>query len=252
MNTARILFVLLFLSIQIYAQDTGIKVIASAQPIYPPTAKAVGATGEVDVLAALNNNGDVVSAEVFTGHPLLRLVSKDSTLKWKFEKNPTPEIPRSVVVAFYFGLEGQVKVIDKSEKKSEEISEITSVSFSRVEMRFGVLVPKLLLLPREKGEIKAEKCQLHDEWMEVETLPVSRNPGSNMITLSNSAEDEDENKSDDDDEETYDASEKYFPNARTEYYDNEMSPATEKVEVHFCKSCRLKRQQWLQEHNKAQ
>jgi hypothetical protein len=250
MNTARILFVLLFLCVQIHAQQGGIKVITSAQPIYPPTAKAVGATGEVDVLAALNNDGDVISAEVFAGHPLFRMVSKDAVLKWKFEKNPTPDIPRSVVVAFYFGVDGQVKVTEKSEKISEDISEVTSISFSRVEMRFNTLVPKLLLLPREKGEIKTEKCTLHDEWMEVEVLPVNRSADSG-ITLSINTEDENDDN-DGEEESYYDASQKYFPNARTEYYGNNLSAETEKVEVHYCKSCRIKRRQWLQEHNVAQ
>jgi hypothetical protein len=242
MKAAGILCVFLFLSSQIYAQDSGIKVITSARPIYPPTAKAVGATGEVDVMAALDDNGDVISAEVFTGHPLFRTVSKDAALKWKFGKNPVPDAPRSVVIAFYFGVDGQIKVIEKSEKQSEEVSEVMSPSFSRIEMRFNTLVPKLLLLPREKGEIKAEKCNLHDEWMGVEILPVSRNEETYVATFGN----KNSGEGDEDEEETYyQASEKYFPNAWPAYYGSGLFEATEKAEVHYCKSCRAKREEWL-------
>jgi hypothetical protein len=248
-----ILFIFLFLSVQLYAQDSGIKVISSAHPTYPPTALAVGATGEVDVLATVSNDGDVLSAEVFTGHPLLRAVSKASTLQWKFEKNPTPDIPRSVVVAFYFGVDEQVKIIEKSEHKSEDVSEVTSPSTSRVEVRFTILIPKLLLLPRDKGKIKAEKCGLHDEWMEVEILPVKRASWETTVgTSAGQSGDEADTEAENNEETYYEASEKYFPHAEAEYYGGDLNEATEKVEVHYCKTCRLKRQQWLQEHNATQ
>jgi TonB family protein len=41
-------------------------------PAYPQTAVAVGAAGEVSVKVLLDENGNVISAQVVSGHPLLR------------------------------------------------------------------------------------------------------------------------------------------------------------------------------------
>jgi len=234
MKKNSVLFILLFLSIAIYSQESGIKVITSDTPNSPATARAVGARGEVDVMAALDQEGNVISAEAFSGHPLLRRVSMESALKWKFEKISSPEISRSVVIAFYFGEGGQTKVIEKSEKASEEVGNVTSTSFSRVELRIDLLVPRLLLLPREKGVIKAKTCELHNEVMAVEILSITR--------VDNDTDEYDF------DENYFDAMRELFPNANEKYYGNQLDRETERAEAHFCKACRLKQEQWISEH----
>lgn len=45
------------------------------KPVYPPAARAVGASGSVDVRVVIDDTGKVFTAEVVSGHPLLRAVS---------------------------------------------------------------------------------------------------------------------------------------------------------------------------------
>jgi outer membrane biosynthesis protein TonB len=78
------LFILLILCASAYSQ--GLKIIRYVVPPYPPTAKAVGADGEVQILAALDKDGNVISVDGISGHPLLRQASKEAALKWVFEK----------------------------------------------------------------------------------------------------------------------------------------------------------------------
>jgi TonB family protein len=48
------------------------KALTLAKPAYPAAAQAVGAEGAVNVKVNIDENGDVVSAEAVSGHPLLR------------------------------------------------------------------------------------------------------------------------------------------------------------------------------------
>jgi outer membrane biosynthesis protein TonB len=49
--------------------------IVLAKPKFPPTARAVGASGSVQVLVTIDEDGYVIEAEPISGHPLLRAVS---------------------------------------------------------------------------------------------------------------------------------------------------------------------------------
>jgi protein TonB len=57
------------------------------KPTYPPAAKAVNAAGAVNVQVTIDENGNVVSANAVSGHPLLRQVSENAARSSKF--NPT-------------------------------------------------------------------------------------------------------------------------------------------------------------------
>ncbi len=46
-----------------------------AKPKYPPTAKAVGASGSINVQVLIDEEGYVIAAQAVTGHPLLKGVS---------------------------------------------------------------------------------------------------------------------------------------------------------------------------------
>ena len=58
-----------------------------AIPAYPAAAKAVGAEGAVNVQVTIDENGDVVSANSVSGHPLLRQAATTAAFASKF--NPT-------------------------------------------------------------------------------------------------------------------------------------------------------------------
>jgi periplasmic protein TonB len=54
------------------------------KPPYPISAKAVGASGAVNVQVSIDENGNVTSARAVSGHPLLRAVSESAARNAKF------------------------------------------------------------------------------------------------------------------------------------------------------------------------
>lgn len=54
------------------------------KPIYPAPAKAVHASGAVNVQVTIDENGNVTSAKAVSGHPLLRQVSEQAARASKF------------------------------------------------------------------------------------------------------------------------------------------------------------------------
>lgn len=55
------------------------------QPQYPAVAKAAGAEGPVQVQVTVNENGEVMSAEAISGHPLLREAAVEAARQWSFK-----------------------------------------------------------------------------------------------------------------------------------------------------------------------
>jgi TonB family protein len=55
-----------------------------AKPIYPAAAKAVRASGAVNVQVLIDEEGNVVSASAVSGHPLLRAASENAARESKF------------------------------------------------------------------------------------------------------------------------------------------------------------------------
>jgi hypothetical protein len=77
------------------------EVIKYVEPIYPPTATAVGATGEVVVAIKVGKDGKVISAQWISGHPLLRAVSQNAAKNWTFSVDENvPEREGKLVFAF--------------------------------------------------------------------------------------------------------------------------------------------------------
>lgn len=61
------------------------KALTLIQPAYPPAARAVRATGSVDVQVTIDENGDVISAVAVSGHPLLRAAAAQAARASKFK-----------------------------------------------------------------------------------------------------------------------------------------------------------------------
>ena len=59
--------------------------ISLPKPAYPPTAKAVGANGAVNVQVTIDEAGNVTSASAVSGHPLLRQVAAQAARGAKFK-----------------------------------------------------------------------------------------------------------------------------------------------------------------------
>ena len=59
-------------------------VVSAAAPWFPSVAKAAQAFGDVVVEVEINADGAVSSARAVEGHSLLRKVSEDAAVRWKF------------------------------------------------------------------------------------------------------------------------------------------------------------------------
>lgn len=72
------------------------------KPIYPQTAKAVRVFGDVKIKIAIDESGKVISANVISGHPLLREASRNAALESTFSMNIKDGKPvKSVGVIIY-------------------------------------------------------------------------------------------------------------------------------------------------------
>lgn len=60
------------------------KAVRLVQPPYPPAAKAVHASGAVNVQVSIDTSGNVVSASAVSGHPLLRQAAEQAARGSKF------------------------------------------------------------------------------------------------------------------------------------------------------------------------
>lgn len=60
------------------------KAISLPKPVYPPSARAVHATGTVVVQIIIDENGNVISASPVSGHPLLRAAAVSAARDAKF------------------------------------------------------------------------------------------------------------------------------------------------------------------------
>jgi protein TonB len=56
-----------------------------SNPVYPPAAKTIRATGVVRVEIMINENGEVADVQRASGHAMLQSAAKDAVRKWKFK-----------------------------------------------------------------------------------------------------------------------------------------------------------------------
>lgn len=102
-----------------YRQSTGEgpAVIAAVAPTsYPAVALSANAHGEVIVEVQVDKEGNVESAKVISGHPILQRVSEIAARQWKF--SPT-EGAQKVRLTFAY------RAVDKS--PSPKLNEFTTV-----------------------------------------------------------------------------------------------------------------------------
>jgi protein TonB len=58
--------------------------IRRVQPVYPPIARSARVSGTVEVEVVIDETGNVISAAVVQGHPLLTQAALDAAGQWKF------------------------------------------------------------------------------------------------------------------------------------------------------------------------
>jgi TonB family protein len=72
-------------------------------PIYPPLARAARVLGDVEIAVRIRQDGTVESAEVVSGHPLLKAAALDSARRSKFECHECREVLTSYSILYTFG-----------------------------------------------------------------------------------------------------------------------------------------------------
>lgn len=78
------------------------KALQMPQPVFPPAARAVRASGAVNVEVTVNEMGSVISASAVSGHPLLRAAAADAARGAKFAPVLVDGIPAQVVGVLVF------------------------------------------------------------------------------------------------------------------------------------------------------
>ena len=80
------------------------KALSLPAPPYPAAAKAVGAKGSVSVQVLIDENGNVVSANAASGHPLLRQAAEGAARRAKFRPTELSGQPVKVsgVITYVF------------------------------------------------------------------------------------------------------------------------------------------------------
>lgn len=83
------------------------KVLQRVKPAYPNIAKAIRASGSVQVQVTISETGRVIEAVVVSGHPTLRDAARDAARQWIFTPTTLSNIPVKVqgVLTFNFTLE---------------------------------------------------------------------------------------------------------------------------------------------------
>jgi TonB family protein len=106
------------------------EVITKVQPVYPPTAKQVNASGEVRVAIVIGENGRVISAKAVSGHPVLRSAAEDAAMKWVFR--PTlldgKPVKQPGTLTFIFNLPPPPTSVQPTAETGAETSKKISVS----------------------------------------------------------------------------------------------------------------------------
>jgi len=80
--------------------------LTKVTPIYPPFARQLKASGEVQVAITINENGRVIEAKAISGHPELRSAAEDAARKWVFKPTRLDGKPmrQQDVLTFIFSL----------------------------------------------------------------------------------------------------------------------------------------------------
>jgi TonB family protein len=76
------------------------------QPVYPPLARQVHITGDVELTVEVRKDGTVQSAVVVSGHPLLQQAALDSAQRSQFECRNCNEVTVPVQLVYSFQLAG--------------------------------------------------------------------------------------------------------------------------------------------------
>jgi TonB family protein len=109
--------------------QSGAVAVKIPSPIYPPVARAARIAGDVDVRFAIRQDGSIASAEVLSGHPLLRPTVLNSTENARFECRNCTEATTYYRLVYTFEIEGQCEC---ETPESRSLHEQASPTYPRI------------------------------------------------------------------------------------------------------------------------
>jgi TonB family protein len=131
-------------------------------PIYPPLARAARVLGDVKIAVVIRQDGAVESAEVVSGHALLKEAALDSARKSKFECHECREVLTSYSILYTFGFtttqhccQSQESSATGTEQGAEERAEIT-----QLQNHVTILTEPLCICdpPADIIKVRSAKC----------------------------------------------------------------------------------------------
>jgi TonB family protein len=146
--------------------SNGGRPVKRVQPVYPAIARAAGAQGSVRVEVVISEQGEVESAQVSSGHPLLREAAVEAAKQWRFE--PVQAEGRAVkskgFVTFEFTLSGK-------EKEGHEVEEgarkaVVELHAAQQARESGIMRVQVPGEPGELPEFKTTKESLGKQSVE--------------------------------------------------------------------------------------
>lgn len=107
------------------------KPICLPKPKYPATAKAVGASGDVQVQMTIDENGKVIEAKAITGHTFLKIAAEKAALQAKFEPILIGGKPIRItgIIVYKFAMDGKEETPDILNDKPEQLGMLNSYAY---------------------------------------------------------------------------------------------------------------------------
>jgi TonB family protein len=101
------------------APQSGAVLTKLSDPTYPPLAKAARITGDVDLMLTIRRDGNLESAVVVSGHPMLKQAALDSAQRSQFECGGCSEAVTSYALKYRLQIisRGYAKDCDYAEKQ---------------------------------------------------------------------------------------------------------------------------------------
>lgn len=85
------------------APPTEVEFVQLSPPVYPPLARQARITGDVKIQLKIRSDGSVASAEVISGHPMLKQAALESAQKSTYLCHGCKELETSYSLTYTFG-----------------------------------------------------------------------------------------------------------------------------------------------------
>jgi TonB family protein len=91
-------------SVELETPQTGVGLLKLSPPIYPPLARQARITGDVRIQLLIRRDGSVESADVVSGHPMLKQAALESAQRSIFECRNGEKDATPYLLAYTFAL----------------------------------------------------------------------------------------------------------------------------------------------------